>query len=163
MNEFQKRRFSRIMIREMFDNVRGKKLAVFGFAFKKDTGDTRETPAIDVVGALIEEGAHVHIFDPKVKPEQMFADLKHYVTEKSGNKNINVKDFVVVEKTAIEAATNAHAIAVLTEWDEFKTFDYERMFGVMETPSFIFDGRNILDHEKLQKIGFRVYAIGKGV
>jgi UDPglucose 6-dehydrogenase len=163
MNEFQKRRFSRIMIREMFDNVRGKKIAIFGFAFKKDTGDTRETPAIDVVGALIEEGAQVHIYDPKVKAEQVFADMKYYVSEKSTNKHINVKDFVVVEKTALEAATNAHAIAVMTEWDEFKTMDYERMFSLMETPSFVFDGRNVLDHEKLEKIGFRVYAIGKGI
>lgn len=163
MNEFQKRRFAQIMIREMFDNVRAKKLAIFGFAFKKDTGDTRETPAIDVVGALLEEGAHIHIYDPKVKSDQIFADLKKYVAEKATNKTINLKELVTVESSPVDAAANAHAIAVLTEWDEFKKYDYEQMFAIMETPSFVFDGRNILDHAKLEKIGFRVYAIGKGI
>jgi UDPglucose 6-dehydrogenase len=160
MNDYQKRRFAQTIIREMFDNVRGKKLAIFGFAFKKDTGDTRETPAIDVVGRLIEEGAHVHIYDPKVKKEQMFRDLTEYLNQHKVQADLS--KLVTIESAAFDAANGAHAIALLTEWDEFTTLDYERVFSIMETPSFIFDGRNILDHNKLEKIGFKVYAVGKG-
>eukprot|EP00298_Acanthocystis_sp_HF-20_P010878 c19100_g1_i3.p1 GENE.c19100_g1_i3~~c19100_g1_i3.p1 ORF type:complete len:478 (-),score=212.38 c19100_g1_i3:36-1469(-) len=162
MNDYQKKRFAMTIIRELFDNVRGKKIAVYGFAFKKDTGDTRATPAIDVVGHLMEEQALVQIYDPKVKSEQIFTDMKAYVVEKSDNKTLKVEDFVFPQTSYLEAARGAHAIAILTEWDEFLTYDYKKLYDIMETPSFIFDGRNILDHEKLEKIGFKVYSIGRG-
>ncbi len=161
INEFQKSRFTQNMIREMFDNVRGKKIAVFGFAFKKDTGDTRESPAIDVVGSLVEERAITHIYDPKVKATQIMSDLNDYMNTKN-IKGVDLNRHVVVESDVLDAVKGAHAIAVLTEWEAFTKFDYEKFYAVMETPSFIFDGRNILNHEQLTKIGFKVYAIGKG-
>eukprot|EP00299_Pterocystis_sp_00344_P018529 c924_g1_i1.p1 GENE.c924_g1_i1~~c924_g1_i1.p1 ORF type:complete len:491 (+),score=95.14 c924_g1_i1:40-1473(+) len=161
INDFQKARFAQRIIREMFDNVRAKKIAVLGFAFKKDTGDTRETPAIDVVGSLLVEKADIHVYDPQVKKEQVFSDLEAYNARK--NLGIDVKKYVTVETTALAAITGAHAIAILTEWDEFSSLDYEQLYEVMETPAFVFDGRNVLDHAKLERIGFKVYAIGKGM
>jgi len=163
MNDYQKKRFANTIIKELFDNVRGKKIAVFGFAFKKDTGDTRATPAIDVVGSLLEEQALIQIYDPKVKRDQIFTDMKAYVAEKAENKTIKPEDFIFTHSSHIEAARGAHAIAILTEWDEFVTYDYQQLFNIMETPSFIFDGRNLLDHPKLEKIGFKVYSIGRGI
>jgi UDPglucose 6-dehydrogenase len=162
MNDFQKHRFALNIIRELFDNVRGKKIAIFGFAFKQNTGDTRATPAIDIVGILMQEHAKLHIYDPKVKKDQIYKDMTEYVETKSSDKSIKVQDYVFVESSYIDAAKDAHAIAVLTEWDEFKTYDYENLFAMMETPSFVFDGRNILNKKELERIGFKVYAIGCG-
>eukprot|EP00300_Choanocystis_sp_HF-7_P023915 c25304_g1_i1.p1 GENE.c25304_g1_i1~~c25304_g1_i1.p1 ORF type:complete len:484 (-),score=131.57 c25304_g1_i1:153-1604(-) len=156
MNEYQKKRFVANMIRDMFDNVRTKKIAVYGFAFKKDTGDTRFSPAINVVAALVAEGAEIYIYDPKVRKTQIFADLKEIADP------ARVEALVHVCKDHLEAAKDAHAIALLTEWDEFKSYDYAHLFQIMETPSFVFDGRNVLDHAALEAIGFKVYAVGRG-
>ncbi len=134
----------------MFNTVSGKKIAVLGFAFKKDTGDTRETPAIDVCRSLMLEKAKLAIYDPKVSREQIYADLG-----KESMENI------MIDEDAYIACTGAHAIAVVTEWDTFKTLDYKRIYDTMQKPAFIFDGRNILDHDMLESIGFQVYAIGK--
>lgn len=128
----------------------GKKIAILGFAFKKDTGDTRETPAIHVCEQMMKEGAALAIYDPKVTVEQMNYDLGSPAPEK-----------VCMEDDAYIACAGAHAIAVLTEWDEFKTLDYTRIYASMVKPCFVFDGRNILDHAKLREIGFQVFAIGK--
>merc|ERR1719161_2172778 len=134
----------------MFNTVSGKKIAILGYAFKKDTGDTRETPAIDVCKFLIYEKAKLAIHDPKVEREQIYQDLG---TETS--KLIEIDDDPYI------SCTGAHAIAILTEWDAFKTLDYQRIYDTMQKPAFIYDGRNILDHAALTEIGFQVYAIGK--
>jgi UDPglucose 6-dehydrogenase len=150
MNNWQKQRFAEKMVASMFNTVSGKKIAVLGFAFKKDTGDTRETPAIQVCDVLLKEGAKLTIYDPKVTSEQMSFDLGNPPAEK-----------VLMEKDAYIACAGAHAIAVLTEWDEFKTLDYKRIYDQMVKPCFIFDGRNLLNHKELRDIGFNVFAIGK--
>jgi len=150
MNDYQKTRFATNMVHSMFNTVSGKKIAVLGFAFKKDTGDTRETPAIDVCRSLMLEKAKLAIYDPKVSREQIYADLG-----KESMENI------MIDEDAYIACTGAHAIAVVTEWDTFKTLDYKRIYDTMQKPAFIFDGRNILDHDMLESIGFQVYAIGK--
>jgi len=158
MNDYQKKRFAMNMISKMFNTISGKKIAVFGFAFKKNTGDTRETAAIAVSGYLLAERAKVSIYDPKVEEEQIRFDFDYSKTLPEGTK---FDDLVTVDKDPYEAAKGAHAIAIMTEWDEFKDYDYEKMYATMSKPAFVFDGRNILDHEKLLKIGFGVYAIGK--
>lgn len=122
-----------------------------------DTGDTRETPAIDIVRRLVEEKAQVTITDPKCSAEQIWADL----TYACKLDKIELAKYVTLVKTPEEACVGAHAMVVATEWDSYKTLDFDGIFAKMIKPSFVFDGRNILNVEKLRKIGFVVYAIGK--
>ncbi len=148
INEWQEGRFIRNMLAGMFNTVAGKRIAVFGFAFKANTGDTRESPAIYVTRGLLEEKAMVVISDPRAL-ENAKKDLE------------DVKEGVSFEEDPYRAAEASHAIAILTEWDLYRDLDYERILQSMATPAFIFDGRNILDHRKLFEIGFNVFAIGK--
>ena len=154
INDWQKRRFTARIVRELFNTITGKRIAVLGFAFKKDTNDTRETAAIAVCQDLLDEGAEVVVYDPKVNEESICLDVLGAPTNAS---NPNLK----VARSAEEAAAGAHAIAVLTEWDAFKTIDYAKIYRAMPKPAFVFDGRNILPHRELRKIGFRVFPIGK--
>jgi UDPglucose 6-dehydrogenase len=148
INEWQEGRFIRNMLAAMFNTVAGKRIAVFGFAFKANTGDTRESPAIYVTRGLLEEKAMVVISDPRAL-ENAKKDLE------------DVKEGVSFEEDPYRAAEASHAIAILTEWDLYRDLDYERILQSMATPAFIFDGRNILDHRKLFEIGFNVFAVGK--
>lgn len=158
INDYQKKRFSQKMISKMFNTVAGKKVAIFGFAFKKNTGDTRESAAIFVCQHLLEERAIISIYDPKVEGQQVAEDFKEYKVLPA---DMKYDDYVRIAKTHEDAAEGAHAIAIMTEWDEFRTYDYQKLYSKMSKPAFIFDGRNILDHEAIRKIGFEVYAIGK--
>ena len=162
MNDYQKERFARRVIKDMFDTVAGKHLAMFGYAFKKDTGDTRETAAAYVSKILLTELAHITVFDPKTSETSMFMELEYTcgVTEETMP---NLKKDLIMVKDPYEATKGAHAILVMTEWDMFKTLDYQRIYDQMQKPAFVFDGRNILDHHKLKEIGFQVYAIGQTV
>lgn len=128
-----------------------------GWAFKKDTNDTRETAALYVADYLIEETANIHVFDPKVSAIQMQTDL-NYLGTRDENKNIR---HLITEDEPYSACKNSHAVAILTEWDEFRDYDWDRIFKSMKKPAFVFDGRNILDKKKLESIGFKVYQIGK--
>ena len=148
MNDYQQDRFVGNMISRMFNTVAGKVIALFGFAFKADTGDTRESPAIRITRQLLEERAAVVVSDP-----QALGNAKNDLSD--------VVEKVVFEEDPYTAAMGAHAIAVLTEWDLYRDLDYERLFESMMKPAFIFDGRNCLDHQKLYEIGFNVYSIGK--
>lgn len=156
MNDYQKRRFAQEMVKRMFNTVTGKRLAILGFAFKKDTGDTRETASAYVMRDLLEEKAKLVVFDPKVENEDMWEELDH-----AGADMEMAHKFVTRAHDAYEACRGAHCLAIMTEWDMFKTLDYSKIFETMEKPAFIFDGRNILDHKKLREIGFDVFAIGK--
>merc|ERR1712038_431377 len=155
MNEHQKSAFTHKIISSLFNTVTNKKIAVFGFAFKKDTGDVRETPALKVVEMLLQDGAIVHVFDPKVKKEDAMAEFKYHNMEIDESR-------LVFCRTPQEAVEAAHAIAVLTEWDEFKLYPYLEFYNAMMKPALLFDGRGILDHRELEEIGFEVHAIGKG-
>lgn len=152
MNDYQKHRFGRRIIATLFNTVADKKIAVLGFAFKKDTNDTRESAAIYVCGDLLEEQANVAIYDPKVSESRIREDL-------------NVGDdftALTVCADAYEACKDAHAVLVLTEWDEFKALDFQRIHDAMHQPAFLFDGRNLLDLEALRKVGFQASGIGQG-
>ena len=127
-----------------------------GWAFKKDTNDTRESAAIFVADDLFNEQATVAVFDPKVGEEQIQFDL-NYLESRSETENVKG---VQVVTNAYDACNNAHAIAVLTEWDEFTTYDWQKIYNNMLKPAFIFDGRNILNKEELEKIGFIYQGIG---
>ncbi|MGA0111143.1 MAG: UDP-glucose 6-dehydrogenase, partial [Chthoniobacterales bacterium] len=152
MNDWQKSRFTQQIVRTLFNTVSGKRIAVLGFAFKKDTNDTRESAAISVVRGLLEENATVVVYDPKVPADEIRRDVLG-----AGVENPNL----VVAESAAQAAEGAHALAVLTEWDEFKTLDFASIYAGMHKPAFVFDGRNILPRAEMQKLGFRVFAIGK--
>lgn len=156
MNDWQKSRFSQEIVTTLFNTVNGKRIAMLGFAFKKDTNDTRETAAMYVGRDLLDEQAVLAIHDPKVSREQIFKDLKEVETDKDGNPNQSID----ICEDPYEAAKGAHGLAIMTEWDSFKDLDYERIYESMFKPAFIFDGRNILDHAKLREIGFEVFAIG---
>ncbi len=152
MNDWQKRRFATKIVRALFNTVADKKIAVLGFAFKKDTNDTRESAAIAVCRDLLAEQANVVVYDPQVPVDEIRRDVLGKGKEDAR---------LTVAKSAYEAADGAHAIAVVTEWDEFKKLDYAKILGTMHKPAFIFDGRNILDLTKLTALGFRTYGIGK--
>jgi len=160
MNDFQKSRFSKKMVSKMFNTVTGKKIAILGFAFKADTGDVRETPSMFVVRDLLNEQANIHIYDPEVRREDMFAEM-NYTCGINVENTPDLEKSIVTEKDAYATCEGSHAIAVLTEWDEFKTLDFEKIYATMAKPAFVFDGRNVLDHDKLRSIGYDVYAIGK--
>lgn len=165
MNDYQKRRFSERIVRTMFNTVSDKKIAVLGFAFKKDTNDTRESAAIHVCRSLLDERAKLRIYDPRVPEDQIrsellasFADPMGSVSEK--HKQL-VASNVTVLPSAYEAANQSHGIAILTEWDEFKTLDRARLLESMLRPAFVFDGRSVLNREDWRKAGFEVHTIGK--
>lgn len=164
LNDYQKYRFAKKIISSLFNTVSDKKITFLGWAFKKDTNDTRESAAIYVAEHLIEDGAQIHVYDPKVSEAKIKADMS-YLWELNGltEQKIALKlKQIFVYKTPIEAMDQAHAVAVLTEWDEFKIYDWKAIYDKMYKPAFLFDGRNILDVEKLKAIGFQVKGIGKG-
>merc|ERR1711933_220937 len=136
--------------------VTNKKIAVFGFAFKKDTGDVRETPALTVCHMLMQDGASVHVHGPKVSKEDALSEFKYHNMEVDANK-------LIFARSADAAVDGAHAIVVLTEWDEFKTYDYSAFYQKMMKPAFLFDGRALLNRGMLEATGFEVHTIGHGL
>ncbi len=158
MNDYQKRRFAQNIIHTLFNTVSGKKIALLGWAFKKDTNDTRESAAIYIADDLLSDLAEVSVYDPQVPASSMYSDL-NFLQTRPAQEN---KEMLTVHTDPYEACKDAHAIAVITEWDEFKTYDWQRIFDQMKKPAFLFDGRNILNHSHLRDIGFIVKAIGKG-
>ncbi|MDT0675824.1 UDP-glucose 6-dehydrogenase [Autumnicola musiva] len=157
MNDYQKRRFANNMIQTLFNTVSGKKITLLGWAFKKDTNDTRESAAIYVADHLLNEEAEIVVYDPKVETEQIYSDLDYL---KSRSKEAN-RQSLKVANNPYEACKDAHAIAVLTEWEEFKHYDWEKIYDNMLKPAFVFDGRNLLNMEELIKIGFVPKSVGK--
>jgi UDPglucose 6-dehydrogenase len=158
MNDHQKRRFAKKIVKTLFNTVSGKKIAIMGWAFKKDTNDTRESAAIYVADYLLNEQAEITVYDPKVTAEQIYSDL-NYLGTRTDEENRRLLKVVSDPKDAVE---KAHATAVLTEWDEFAEFNWKEVYDSMLQPAFVFDGRMLLDHEELESIGFEVYTIGKG-
>ena len=148
MNDYQQARFVSNILTSMFNTVAGKRIAVFGAAFKANTNDVRESPALTVVRGLLEERAKVVLTDPHALDtarEDLGERAKH----------------VIFEPDPYEAARGAHAVALVTEWAQFAALDYARIYRDMVKPAFIFDGRGILDHQALFELGFHVYPVGK--
>jgi UDPglucose 6-dehydrogenase len=156
MNDHQKDRFAKNIITTLYNTISGKKIAFLGWAFKKDTNDTRESAAIHVADYLLKEEANIAVYDPKVSENKILADLDYLESRKPEQNRKGVTAF----EEAYAACKNAHAIAVLTEWDEFKDYDWQRIYEAMEKPAFVFDGRNVLDRKKLTDIGFVYQGIG---
>lgn len=157
INDHQKTRFAEKIIRSMYNTVNGKKIAFLGWAFKKNTNDTRESAAIYVADHLLDEQAQISVYDPKVQENQIYKDLD-YLATRSEDEN---KELLKVINDPYEVAKDAHGLAILTEWDEFKDLDWKRIKESMKKPAFIFDGRKLLDKQKLESLGFVYYAIGE--
>ncbi len=156
MNDHQKRRFSNKIVQTLYNTVADKKIAFLGWAFKKDTNDTRESAAIYVADDLINEQAKISVYDPKVSRNKMLSDLGYLETRSEVE---NAKALIIFDN-AYEACKESHAIAILTEWDEFTTYDWQKIYESMHKPAFIFDGRNILNAKELESIGFIYNGIG---
>lgn len=182
INDYQKQRFARNIISTLFNTVSGKKISFLGWAFKKETNDTRESAAIYVAWELLQDQADVHVYDPKVTTQQILKDLKQvskglFNCDCNGSSSQSTNSCeeaqvtfcprteglgtVTIHRDSYSATSKAHAVAILTEWDEFKTYNWQSIYNKMKKPAFLFDGRNILNHKELKEIGFRTYQIGK--
>ena len=162
LNDYQKKRFAASIITSLFNTVSGKKITLLGWAFKKDTNDTRESAAIYIADHLIENQAEIHVYDPKVSEEQIKNDMLYLWGQKGYSKDVinNWLEQINVHYDPYIAMDSSHAIAIITEWDEFKDYDWEKVYKSLQKPAFIFDGRNILDKSTLSKIGFNLKGIG---
>nr|XP_019009517.1 UDPglucose 6-dehydrogenase [Kwoniella pini CBS 10737]OCF48298.1 UDPglucose 6-dehydrogenase [Kwoniella pini CBS 10737] len=158
MNEYQKSRFANKVVDTLFNTITGKKIAILGWAFKKDTGDTRESPAITLANHFLTEKARINIYDPQVSADQIWLDLTDYGDVPAEP----IKPHVTISQSVEEACHNAEAIVICTEWDEFKTLDWQKIYDNCPRPAFVFDGRLILDRKALTEIGFKVTSIGTG-
>ena len=156
MNDHQKRRFSNNIVQTLYNTVSDKKITFLGWAFKKDTNDTRESAAIYVADDLINEHAKIAVYDPKVSNKKIIDDLNYLETRTAELNKNSVSSF----NNPYEACSNAHAIAVLTEWDEFINYDWQKIYDSMQKPAFVFDGRNLLNASELKAIGFVYQGIG---
>jgi UDPglucose 6-dehydrogenase len=157
MNDHQRNRFAKKIIKNLFGTVSGKKITLLGWAFKKDTNDTRESAAIYIADKLIEEGAIISVYDPKVSKQQMYIDINH-LNSRPETENENLLKYY---DNPYDACKDSHAIAIVTEWDEFIDYDWNVIFEKAIKPASIFDGRNILEKEKVQSIGFNYFGTGK--
>jgi UDPglucose 6-dehydrogenase len=153
MNEYQKERFVQRMLDAMHNTISGKQIAILGFAFKKDTNDARESPAISICKRLLEEKGSLKIYDPQVTKDSVLSSL--------GIADESSLDRLSFCNSPEDACAGTHAIAILTEWDEFKEIDYKKVLTSMLRPAHIFDGRNLLDLQKLKGMGYRAFGIGK--
>lgn len=157
MNNHQRTRFASQIVKALYGTVADKKIAFFGWAFKKNTNDTRESAAIYIADKLIEEHAQIQVYDPKVTALQMQSDLNHL---NSRSETENTK-YLTTHSDPYNAIAGAHALAIITEWDEFKTYDWQKIYDNMSKPAFIFDGRNLLDRTALEAIGFSYKGVGQ--
>jgi UDPglucose 6-dehydrogenase len=159
MNDHQKQRFSDNIVKTLFNTVSGKKIAFLGWAFKKDTNDTRESASIYVADHLLDEHADIEVYDPKVTENQIYSDLD-YLSTREPKQN---RAFLKKTNDPYEALKDAHAVAILTDWDEFKVYDWKRIYESMKKPAFIFDGRKILDKSEMKEIGFEIFSLGTSI
>ena len=157
MNNYQKHRFADNIITTLYNTVSAKKIAFLGWAFKKNTNDTRETPAMYVADYLLQDLANIMVYDPKVTETQMYIDINHLGTR---DDEINHKQLKMTSDP-YEACKGSHSVVILTEWDEFKTLDWKKIHDNMMKPAFIFDGRNILNRQEMEALGFNYKGIGR--
>lgn len=162
INDYQKSRFSENIVRTLFNTIDEKIITIFGWSFKKNTNDTRESASIYVTLNLLENGAKIKIFDPQVNKEQVLFDIEKLCKLKEISSELTnqyLKNIIFCERY-IDSVKDSHAIALMTEWDIFKSFDWKKIFHRMTKPCFVFDGRLILNKEIIEKIGFNLYQIG---
>ena len=156
LNNWHQKRISQIIVQKLFGTISGKKLAILGFAFKANTNDTRESPAIKICKDLIEEGGKLFIYDPKVNSYQIESELnsKQIINESSEESGW------ISCNSILEAVKDADALIILTEWKEFKNLDWKTFSKTMRSPSWIFDTRNISNTHEAESYGFNIWKVG---
>tara|TARA_Y100001968_G_scaffold332506_1_gene390907 strand:- start:123 stop:1598 length:1476 start_codon:yes stop_codon:yes gene_type:complete len=160
INQWQQKRISQLIVNNLFGTITGKKIAILGFAFKANTNDTRDSPAIQIINELLEEGAQVAIHDPKVTSVQISQDLQKKQSDKldslapSGN--------WVYESQVEEAVKGSDAIIILTEWPQYKKLDWESISKSMRPPAWVFDTRSVSNPSEIKKYGINLWRIGDG-
>ena len=159
LNDWQRERISKIIVNRLFGTISGKKIAILGFAFKANTNDTRESAAIDICKNLLEEGGNLRIYDPKVSTQQIEKDLNCQENLKGENSDLGNWIFT---KSIEEASNDADGIIILTEWEEFKYINWEKISGLMRKPSWLFDTRLVSDTNEAASFGIHVWALGNG-
>jgi len=162
MNEWQQKRILKIILDKLFGTVAGKKIAILGFAFKANTNDTRESPAINLTNKLLEEGAIVSIHDPKVEKKKIVEDLKNY-SEKNFNNSKKKDSTWSFTRDVYEAIENCDAIIILTEWREYANLNWDKCVALMRSPKTIFDTRSILNENQLKDLDVNYWRIGFGL
>ena len=160
-NIWHQHRISRLIVEKLFGTLTGKRVAILGFAFKADTNDTREAPAIRICSDLLEEGAELAIHDPKVKIPQIESDLKLKVAPPEAPSGGEVGSWVSASSVE-QAASGADAIVILTEWSQYQSLDWQRLAGVMRRPAWVFDARNVVDPKNVKASGLSLWRVGDG-
>ncbi len=158
LNTWQQHRIARLVVTKLFGTVTGKRLAVLGFAFKANTNDTRESPAIRICQDLLEEGAQLAIVDPKVPAAQIAKDLARVSSAQGSDGGGDWQ----LASSVLEAATGADAVLLLTEWAEFGDVDWEAIASVMRKPAWLFDARAMADASAARAAGLKVWRVGEG-
>ena len=155
INQWQKKRISNLVVEKLFGTVTGKKILLLGFAFKANTNDTRESPAIEISKNLIENGAHLNINDPKVNIKQIEQELsiKEFEENPLSHGRWNF------EKDIYKSATNADAIIIITEWQEYRELNWQRLSSLMRKPAWIFDTRKIVPKDNLIELGINFWQV----
>ncbi|MFM7551144.1 MAG: nucleotide sugar dehydrogenase [Cyanobacteriota bacterium] len=165
LNTWQQHRVSRLVVQQLFGTVTGKRIAVLGFAFKANTNDTRESPAIRICGDLLEDGAQLAIHDPKVDPQQIAADLRQpqapaSPAPASAHAGGGERTWIACP-TPEQACHGADAAVVLTEWDQFARLDWAGLAARMRHPAWVFDTRGVVDGAAVQAAGLRLWRLGR--
>tara|TARA_B100002051_G_scaffold276372_1_gene324160 strand:- start:885 stop:2267 length:1383 start_codon:yes stop_codon:yes gene_type:complete len=155
INKHQRSRFAKKIIKTIDENQLNKKVSLLGWAFKKDTNDSRESASIYIAAELLSKGIEINVYDPKVEVKQIREDLKYI---KISDEKLSLINY---SENHYDVFEDSNVIAILTEWDEFVNYDWKTIYSKGFKKKYIFDGRNILDPIKLKEIGFIVDSIGK--
>lgn len=153
INEWQKNRVAKIVASKLFNTISGKKIAILGFAFKKDTNDCRESPAIVISRSLIDEGANIVVYDPRVSKESVLSEMSSFGS--------NITSNVTVADDLYSAFCGVDAVVIVTDWDLFKTIDWYKVSEVSRAPAWIFDTRRCIDRSKVESVGLKYWAVGE--
>jgi UDPglucose 6-dehydrogenase len=157
LNSWQQHRIARLVVNRLFGTVTAKRLAILGFAFKADTNDTREAPAIRICGDLLDEGAELAIYDPKVSEQQISTDLGQ-----SAGLGQQDRGAWQLAASALAAVHGADAVLVLTEWAEFASLPWTEMAAQMRKPAWVFDARSRIDQVEARAAGLNIWTVGQG-
>ena len=156
VNSWQKNRISNLVVQKLFGTVTSKKILLLGFAFKANTNDTRESPAIEISKNLLENGAHLSISDPKVTNKQ----IENELSLKELEEDPSSKGKWNFDKDIYKAAKNADAIIIVTEWKEYENLNWKEISSLMRKPAWVFDTRKILSKKDLKKLGINYWQVG---
>ena len=162
INDYQKKRFANRIEDNLDGSIDKKQVTILGWAFKKNTNDSRESASIEVTYYLLKKGALINIYDPLVNRRLILNDLERLMhsDEKTENQIKMYLSRVKIYDEVYKSIQDSYCISILTEWDEFKELDWIKISNNLQKPSLIADGRNILDANKVSKYVDKYISIG---